>query len=93
MIHSFADRTTAAIFDGRQVRTMPSHLQEVARRKLKSIDAAKAIDDLRIPPGNRLEKLVDDRKGQWSIRINDRRRICFRWENANAHRVEITDYH
>ena len=68
-------------------------LQDVARRKLKTIDAAKAIEDLRVPPGNRLEKLSGDRKGQWSIRINDQWRACFRWESGDAHDVGITDYH
>jgi toxin HigB-1 len=65
----------------------------LARRKLKAIDAAKAIDDLRIPPGNRLEKLSGDRKEQWSIRINDQWRVCFRWENGDAHDVRVMDYH
>ena len=71
MIRSFADKLTAAIFDGHRVRAVAQQVQDVARRKLKAIDAAKAIDDLRIPPGNRLEKLAGNRKGQWSIRIND----------------------
>jgi len=71
VIRSFADKLTAAIFDGHRVRAVAQQVQDVARRKLKAIDAAKAIDDLRIPPGNRLEKLAGNRKGQWSIRIND----------------------
>ena len=93
MIRSFAAKITAAVFDGYRVRAFAAHVQDVARRKLKAIDAAKAIDDLRVPPGNRLEKLGGDRKGQWSIRINDQWRTCFRWENGNAHDVGITDYH
>ena len=93
VIRSFADKQTAAVFDGHRVRAFPPHVQDVARRKLKAIDAAKAIDDLRVPPGNRLEKLSGDRKGEWSIRINDQWRACFRWENGDAHDVRITDYH
>jgi len=68
-------------------------VQDVARRKLKAIDAAKAIDDLRVPPGNRLEKLTGDRRGQWSIRINDQWHACSRWENGDAHDVQVTDHH
>ena len=93
MIHSFADKLTAAVFDGHRVRAFLPHVQDVARRKLKAIDAAKVIDDLRVPPGNRLEKLSGARKGQWSIRINDQWRTCFRWESGGAYDVEITDYH
>ena len=93
MIRSFADKQSAAVFDGHRVRAFPPHVQDVARRKLKAIDAAKAIDDLRAPPGNRLERLSGARKGQWSIRINDQWRACFRWENGDAHDVQITDYH
>jgi len=68
-------------------------VQDVARRKLKAIDAAKAIDDLRAPPGNRLERLSGARKGQWSIRINDQWRVCFRFEGGDVFDVEIVDYH
>ena len=93
MIRSFADKLTAAVFEGHRVRALASHVQGGARRKLKAIDAAKAIEDLRVPPGSRLERLSGDRKGQWSIRINDRWRACFRWEGGDAHDVEITDYH
>ena len=93
VIRSFADKLTAAVFDGHRVRAVAPHVQDVARRKLKAIDAAKVIDDLRIPPGNCLEKLSGDRKGQWSIRINDQWRLCFRWEGDDAHDVGITDYH
>ena len=93
MIRSFADKLTAAVFDGHRVKAFGPHVQDVARRKLKAIDAAKVIDDLRVPPGNRLEKLSGDRKGQWSIRLNDQWRACFRWENGDALDVEITDYH
>lgn len=93
MIRSFADKETAAVFVGLRVKAFGPHVLDVARRKLKAIDAAKAIDDLRAPPGNRLEKLSGDRRGQWSIRIDDQWRACFRWENGDAHDVEITDYH
>ena len=93
MIRSFADKITAALFEGYRVRVLPPHVQDLARRKLKAIDAAKAIDDLRIPPGNRSEKLSGDRKEQWSIRINDQWRVCFRWENGDAHDVRVMDYH
>jgi len=93
MIRSFADKLTAAVFDGYRVKALPPQMQELARRKLKAIDAAKVIDDLRISPGNRLEKLTRNRKGQWSIRINDQWRACFRWENGDAHDVQVIDYH
>lgn len=93
MIRSFADKQTAAIFAGHRVTALPPHVQEVARRKLKAIDAAKAIDDLRVPPGNRLEKLSGGRKGQWSIRVNDQWRVCFGWDDGDADDVQITDYH
>lgn len=93
MTRSFADKITAAVFDGYRVRAFAPQVQDVARRKLKAIDAAKAIDDLRVAPGSRLEKLAGDRKGQWSIRINGQWRACFRWENGDAHDVGITDYH
>jgi len=93
MIRSFADKLTAAVFDGYRVKALPPQMQELARRKLKAIDAAKVIDDLRISPGNRLEKLTRNRKGQWSIRINDQWRVCFRWENGDAHDVQVIDYH
>jgi proteic killer suppression protein len=93
MIISFADKETAAIFAGYAVRKLPLDMQQTARRKLKQLDAARMIDELLIPPGNRLEALKGDRKGQWSIRINDQWRICFRWEDGNAENVQIVDYH
>lgn len=93
MIRSFASKETAAIFTGLAVRRLPLDMQQTARRKLKQLDAARMIDELRIPPGNRLETLKGDRKGLWSIRINDQWRICFRWEDGNAEDVEIVDYH
>ena len=93
MIRSFADKQTAAVFDGHRVKALPAQLQEVARRKLKAVDAAAEINDLRIPPGNHLERLSGDRRDQWSIRLNDQWRVCFRWADGDAHDVEITDYH
>ncbi len=93
MIQSFADKITAAVFSGLEVRRLPREVQGVARRKLKLIDAAPALDSLRVPPGNRLEALRGERRGQWSIRINDQWRICFRWRGADAFDVEIVDYH
>jgi proteic killer suppression protein len=93
MIKTFSDKQTAAIFEGLQVRKLPPEIQETARRKMKQIDAATKIENLRIPPGNRLELLKGNRAGQWSIRINDQWRICFRWEDGDAMDVEIADYH
>ncbi len=93
MIESFADRLTAAIFLGHEVRGLPREIQTAARRKLKLLDAAPSFDLLRVPPGNRLEAPRGNRKGQWSIRINDQWRICFRWKDGAAFDVEIVDYH
>ena len=93
MIKSFADKATAAIFLGELVRRLPHDIQGIARRKLKLIDAVSRIEELRVPPGNRLELLTGNRAGQWSIRINDQWRICFRWEDVHAADVEVIDYH
>ena len=93
MIGSFADKRTAALFAGRAVRGLPTSIQSRARTKLLMIDAAGRLDDLRAPPGNRLEALRGDRRGQYSIRINDQWRICFAWRAASAWDVEIVDYH
>ena len=93
MIRNFVDKQTAAIFKGDEVRSIPKTIQPTARRKLLLIDAAARLDDLRVPPGNRLEALKGDRKGQWSIRVNDQWRICFRWRNGEVLDVELTDYH
>ncbi len=93
MIKSFADKHTAAIFEGLQVKNLPLEMQNAARRKLKMIDAAISAATLRVPPGNRLELLKGNRKGQYSIRINDQWRICFRWAGVDAFEVEIADYH
>lgn len=93
MIKSFADKATAAVFFGQLVRRLPHDIQGIARRKLKLIDAVSKIEELRVPPGNRLELLSGDRAGQWSIRINDQWRICFKLESGHAEDVEIVDYH
>lgn len=93
MIKTFADKHTAAIFEGYQVKRLPKEIQDTARRKMKAIDAAASINSLRVPPGNRLEALKGDRAGQWSVRINDQWRICFRWIDGDALDVEIADYH
>ena len=93
VIKSFADRTTAAAFLGNPVKRLPSELRKRAREKLDMIHAAVDVEDLRIPPSNRLEKLAGDRNGQWSIRINGQWRICFVWREGDAYDVEITDYH
>ena len=93
MIRSFADKRTAAIFAGHAVRGLPESIQQRARMKLVAIDAASDLDDLRSPPGNRLEVLRGNRRGQRSIRINDQWRVCFIWRDGAAWEVEIVDYH
>ena len=93
MIRSFAEKSTAALFAGYSVRKIPNQIQHRARAKLFAIDAAERINDLRIPPGNRLEALSGDRLGQYSIRINDQWRICFEWREGAAWNVEVVDYH
>jgi toxin HigB-1 len=81
------------IWSGEGSRRLPQDIQQVARRKLRMLNNAHALDDLRIPPANRLEAMRGDRKGQHSIRINDQWRICFVWKEGDAHAVEIVDYH
>lgn len=93
MIQEFADRETARIHAGEVSRRLPQAMQAVARRKLRQLDAATGLDFLRVPPGNRLEALKGNRAGQHSIRINERYRLCFRWDGEHAHAVEIVDYH
>jgi len=93
VIKSFADKTTSALFKGRCIRRLPPDIQRRSYAKLQLLDAADTLEFLRIPPSNRLERLHGDREGQWSIRINDQWRICFRWEDRDAHDVEVTDYH
>ena len=93
MIRDFADKETEKIWDGTISRRLPHDIQAVARRKLRMLNNARQLDDLRIPPANRLEALKGDRRGQHSIRINDQWRICFRWNDGDASQVEIVDYH
>ena len=93
MIRSFRDHQTENIFRRQRVKAFSQDIQRAALRKLLILDAAESLADLRVPPGNRLEKLKGSRKGQFSIRVNDQWRICFVWSDADAHDVEITDYH
>jgi proteic killer suppression protein len=93
VIQSFGDADTRRVWRRERVRRFGSDLQRMANRKLLVIDAAETLNDLRVPPGNRLERLRGDRAGQYSIRINDQWRICFTWTVAGAADVEITDYH
>lgn len=93
MIRSYKDRDTQAVAERRRVSNMPEDIQHRAQRKLMILNNAINLDDLRIPPGNRLKPLSGDRAGQHSIRINDQWRICFVWTDGNAYRVEIADYH
>ena len=93
MIRSFRCKETEKLFGRQFSRKLPPDVQRVARRKLEVLDAAEKLEDLRITPSNRLEKLLGKREGQHSIRINDQWRICFRWREGNAYDVEIVDYH
>ncbi|MBL6081351.1 type II toxin-antitoxin system RelE/ParE family toxin [Belnapia sp. T18] len=93
MIESFQDKRTAAVFLGKLPKGFPVDVVNVARRKLRMLDAAVRLDDLRVPPGNRLEPLTGSRKGQHSIRVNDQWRVCFVWRDGGAYEVEVTDYH
>jgi proteic killer suppression protein len=93
MIKTFRDKETEKIFNRLVSRKLPSTIQHLARRKLVILDAATELNALRVPPGNRLEALRGDRKGQHSIRINDQWRICFRWKSGDAYNVEIADCH
>ena len=93
MIRNFADKDAEKIWGGAPSRRLPASIQSVARRKLRMLANASVLEDLRIPPANRLEALKGQRKGQHSIRINDQWRICFRWLDGDAHDVEIVDYH
>ena len=93
MILSFACDETERIFRAELARRVPVELQRSARRKLLALHAATELRQLAVPPGNRLEALKGKRKGQHSIRVNERWRICFRWQEGNAHEVELIDYH
>jgi proteic killer suppression protein len=92
MIRSFKCADTEALSKGVRVRRFVN-IEDVARRKLRQLEIADRLDDLRVPPGNRLEALKGDRSGQYSIRINDQWRVCFNWEETGAEDVEIVDYH
>jgi toxin HigB-1 len=93
VIRSFADRETERLFSRMPSRRLPAELQRVMLRRLVQLAAADRLEDLRIPPGNRLEALRGDRHGQHSIRVNDQWRVCFRWTDGDAYDVEIVDYH
>ena len=93
MIKSFRDKETEKIFNRQLSGKLPQNIQRTARKKLVILDSAHELNDLRIPPGNRLEALKGNRKDQHSLRINDQWRICFKWREADAYDVEITDYH
>ncbi|WP_331818048.1 type II toxin-antitoxin system RelE/ParE family toxin [Methylobacter sp. Wu1] len=93
MIKTFANKETAAAFQGLPVKRFPSDIRVRIRSKLQQLHAVALLDDLRVPPGNRLESLKGDRIGQYSIRVNDQWRICFIWRDGNAYDVEIIDYH
>lgn len=93
MIKSFKDKETERVYYREGSRKLPNDIQQSALRKLRMINNATNINDLRIPPANRLEKLSGVRSGQYSIRINDQWRICFIWKDSDAYSVEITDYH
>jgi len=93
VIRSFADKETERIWNGEMSRRLPNQIQALARRKLRMLNAAQRLDDLRIPPANRLEALRGKRAGQHSIRINDQWRICFVWQQGQCDAVEIVDYH
>ena len=93
MIRSFVDREAENVWAGTRSRRLPGDIQPVARRKLRMLNNAVTLDDLRVPPANRLEPLKGGRKGQHSIRINDQWRVCFRWKDGDAFDVQIVDYH
>jgi len=93
MIKSFRCADTEKLFRGEYARKLPHDIQRVAMRKLWILDAVPDLNSLRVPPGNRLEALSGNRLGQYSVRINDKWRVCFRWHDGNAYDVEIADYH
>ncbi|HUT63929.1 MAG TPA: type II toxin-antitoxin system RelE/ParE family toxin [Anaerolineae bacterium] len=93
MIKTFKNKTTKKIYNRKYSKKLPRDIQRISMKKLWMLDAAPDINSLRIPPGNRLELLYGDREGQYSIRINDQWRICFRWHEGNSYEVELVDYH
>jgi toxin HigB-1 len=93
MIKTFASKETEKLFQREASRVLPQDIQRKARQKLEILDAVERLDDLKIPPGNRLEKLSGNREGQYSIRVNQQWRICFQWKDGDCYEVEIVDYH
>jgi proteic killer suppression protein len=93
VIQNFKDKEAQKVFERKHSRKLPLDIQQVALRKLRMLNRAETLQDLRVPPANRLEHLVGDREGQYSIRVNDQWRICFVWQNGDALDVEIVDYH
>ena len=93
MIRSFRSREAEKIWNGERSRRLPMAMQQVARRKLRMLNNAASLDDLRVPPANRLEGLSRERRGQHAIRVNDQYRVCFVWRDGDAYEVEIVDYH
>ncbi len=93
MIKSFKDKETEKVYSREGSRKLPIDIQQAALRKLRMINNAKTLNDLRIPPANHLGKLKGNREGQHSVRINDQWRVCFKWKDGDAQEVEITDYH
>lgn len=93
MIRNFKDKEAEKIFERQRSRKLPSEIQQVALRKLRMLNRSQTLQELRIPPANRLEHLSGDRDGQYSIRINNQWRICFEWQDGDALNVEIVDYH
>ena len=92
-INNFIDKEAAKLFAGQLSRRLPQHIQRRAMMRLTQLNGAAGLEDLKLPPSNRLEQLQGDRKSQFSIRINQQYRVCFYWKNGNAHDVEIVDYH
>jgi toxin HigB-1 len=93
VIKSFKDKETEKVYNREGSNKLPRDIQQVALRKLRMLNNVKSLNDLKVPPANRLEKMKGSREGQLSIRINDQWRICFNWQSGDAHEVEITDYH
>lgn len=93
MIKSFGNKETESVYRREYVKKLPAKIQQASLRKLRMLNNAKSMQDLRSPPGNRLEKLKGDREGQHSIRINEQWRVCFEWKDNDAYEVEITEYH
>ena len=93
MIKTFANKETALVFSGQRPRQLPLNIVAVTLRKMAHLDVVQSVNELLVPPGNRLEKLTGDRQGQYSIRINDQWRLCFRFVEGHAYDVEIVDYH